>query len=142
MTRLLALLVALSLPAAASATCTWTNTNAYEAKLVCTTANESAPSAATDGFDFSQCLKGVSLFICADSGQTLSGSGTVKLYQRHPIAALWGEIPDLNVSPTVSSVRCQGFPGIWSVVAQGRLAVQPVSVGVSSGGFTAWLTCN
>lgn len=130
-------------PSLALATCTWTqDAGQITGTVVCTTANESAPTLATQGWQVNMCPKGVTLFICADSGQTLSGSGTVKVYLYNPAAALWGETPDLALSPTVASARCQGFSGIWSVVNSGRLAAVPVSVGVSSGGFTAYFSCN
>lgn len=143
MKKLVVLLALLVLPSLALATCTWTQTTGLtEGTVVCTSANESAPTLATQGWQVNVCPKGITLFICADSGQTLSGSGSVKVYLYNPTAALWGETPDLALSPTVASARCQGFSGIWTVVNTGRFAAVPVSVGVSSGGFTAYFSCN
>lgn len=143
MKKLAVVLAVAVLPTLASATCTWTQSlTTQEGTVVCTTANESAPTTALQGWQMNLCPKGVSLFICADSGQTLSGSGTVKVYLYNAVAQLWGETPDLALSPTVASARCQGFTGLWTVVPAGRIAAVPVSVGVSSGGFTAYFTCN
>jgi hypothetical protein len=143
MKKTLAVLVALSLPMAASATCTWTTLSDTEFKVVCTTANETAPTTGTTaGWEVAMCRKGFNVFIAADSGQTLSGSGTVQVHIYDANLAIWGQVIDLALSPTAASVRGQGFAGIWAVVTGGRLAVVPVSVGVSSGGFTAHVTCN
>ena len=130
-------------PAVALATCTWTQTAGMtEGTVVCTTANESAPTTTAQGWQATSCPKGMSLFVCADSGQTLSGAGTVRLYVYNATAALWGPVPDLDLSVTSSSVRCQGFAGLWTVVPPSRFAPVPVSVTVSSGGLTAYWACN
>jgi hypothetical protein len=143
MKKTLAVLVALSLPMAATATCTWTTLADTEFKVVCTTANETAPTTGTTaGWEVAQCKKGFNVFIAADSGQTLSGSGTVQVHIYDANLAIWGQVIDLALLPTAATVRGQGFAGIWAVVTGGRLAVVPVSVGVSSGGFTAHVTCN
>lgn len=136
-----AALIALS-PLAAWASCTWTSTGTFTAKLVCTSANESIPSASDAGLSLLNCKKGVAVFIEADSGQTLSGSGTLKVAVYNEQAKAWGEVPDLAISPTVASARYQGFAAIWVADSSGRIAVYPVSLGVSSGGLTAYLACN
>lgn len=139
----LAVALALFLPSLALATCTWTqSTGLREGTMVCTSANESIPTTTAQGWQFTSCPKGVTVFICADDTRTLSGSGTLKVALYHPVAAKWGETPDLAMSPTVASAQCQGFQGMWTVVEGGRIAVYPVSVGVSAGGLTAWFACN
>ena len=130
-------------PLAASASCTWTQSpTLIEGTMVCTSANESIPTTAVQGWQVNTCSKGVTIFICADSGKVLTGSGTLKVAVWNGVAVLWGEVPDRAMSPTVASARCQGFDGIWSVVNNGRFAVYPVSVGVDSGGLTAYFSCN
>ena len=140
----LALLLALMIfPAAATATCTWTQSpTLIEGKVVCTTANESAPTTVAEGWQFSSCLKGMTLFVCADSGATLTGTGNVKIFVWNPVAALWGELPGLVQAIDVTTSRCNAFAGLWTVVPGGRIAAVPVSVAVSAGGFTAWMSCN
>ena len=142
MKKLLALLLAMVLPAAASATCTWTQSpTLIEGTMVCSSANEGVPTTTAQGWQFSACSKGVTIFICADSTKVLTGSGTLKVAIYHPTALLWGEVPDLAMSPTATT-RCQGFAGMWTVVPGGRIAVFPVSVGVDAGGLTAYFSCN
>lgn len=144
------LLVALSLLVAlpAYASCTWTqSTNAIAAKVVCTTANESAPSAATDGLPLSAVvagnkkLSGFSVTAEADSGQTLSGSGTLQAYLYDDQAAAWVRVPDLDLAVTASGIRRQGFPGFEVLAGRvgSRVAFVAVSVGVSAGGITLYL---
>ena len=140
MLKTLAFLAAF-LPSAALATCTTTATSQFSVTVVCTSANESAPSIATDGLSLAACKKGVSVFLAADSTKTLSGTGTVKIYVYDPTAAAWGEVPILAQSVTASAVRYQGFPAFSVSVADGRIAAIPSSVGVSSGGSTIYLRC-
>ena len=130
------------LPGLATATCTWSQTGVQSAKVVCTTANETIPTGASDGLWLGFCKKGISVFVAADSGKVLTGSGTVKVAVYSDGAAAWGEVPDLAMSPTVASARYQGFAGLFVADSQGRIAVYPVSVGVDAGGFTAYLTCS
>ncbi len=124
---------------------TWTTTG-QTAKAVCTTGNESAPSAATEGLalystqTFSR-LKGFSVSAAADSGQTLSGSGSLQAYIYDDQAAAWVRVPDLDLSVTVSGGRYQGWMG-YEVMAgrvNARIAFVPVSVGLSAGGITIFL---
>jgi hypothetical protein len=141
--KILPIAALLTLASPAAATCTWTSLADTEFKVVCTTANETAPTTGTTaGWEVGMCKKGFNVFIAADSGQTLSGSGTVQVHVYDANLAIWGQVIDLALSPTAATVRGQGFAGIWAVVTGGRLAIVPVSVGVSSGGFTAHVTCN
>ena len=133
--------VLLALPFAADAACTWTT--AFDGKsgsAVCTN-NETIPTTTAQGWKM-QCPKGVTFFICADVTKVLTGSGTLKVAVWSPQAALWGEVPDVAMSPTVASARCQGFPGLWTVVDGGLIAAYPVSVGVDAGGLTIYWACN
>jgi hypothetical protein len=142
MRKILPILLLTTLPSLALATCTWTQNTPTDFSVVCTTANESAPTTAAEGWDVSSCNKGFSVFIAADSGQTLSGSGSITVYVYDAKLSLWGQVKDLAISPTVSAARPEAFPGIWQVVGGNRLAIVPVSVGVSAGGFTGHVTCN
>ncbi len=132
---------ALALPVGAWATCTVTQPNATTAKVVCTTANESAPTLVTEGMNAANCKKGLTLFVCADDTRTLSGTGNVKLYVWNDYAKKWGEVPDLQSGVTVSGTQCMGFGSFVVNVRGPRVQAIPVSVGVSAGGFTSYLSC-
>ena len=132
--------IVVAVPAAASASCTWSQTGNL-ATGTCTTASESAPTLGTEGLDLSTCGKGVLITLAADSTRTLSGTGTVKIYV-WTAAGAWAEVPDLAQSVTSSSVRYQSFPGLFLAVGnRGRIAAVPSSVGVSAGGSTIYLQC-
>lgn len=140
--KILVAAIALAFSFPALATCTWTqDAGLRSGTMVCTSANEGIPTTTAQGWQFTSCPKGVTVFICADSGKVLTGSGTLKVALYHPVAALWGEVPDLAMNPTATT-RCQGFAGMWTVVEGGRIAVYPVSVGVDAGGLTAYFSCN
>ena len=144
MKKTLAVLVALFLPMAASAACVWTANGSTSATVVCGDGDEVAPTLATDGLDTSGCTRGISVFSYADSTRTFSGAGGLKFYVYEPVSGLWGEVPAVTetLTVTVTTVRAQGHPGIWTVVPGNRVAVIPVGVTLSAGGFTARVTCN
>lgn len=144
--RKLLVVLMLALPMAATATCTWTQTDPKNGYVVCTTANESAfasNTSAASGWMFSSCSRGITFFACADSGQTLSGAGTLTVYTYNVVAALWGAYPDQNMTATASGQRCQQFDAKWTAVTSpGRIAVLPIGVTVSGGGLTIYSECN
>ena len=132
---------ALVLPVSAWATCTVTQPSTTTAKIVCTTANESAPTLATDGMNVANCKRGVAPFVCAPGG-TLSGTGTMKVYVWNSYASAWGEVPDLALSVNASGTPvCMGFGSLMVYVRGPRIMLVPSSVGVSAGGVTTYLSC-
>lgn len=92
-----------------------------------------APTLATEGMG----LHGVTGFrvsICAESGQTLSGTGNLRAYLYHTDAALWMRNPDLDLAVDASSVRCQAFPDMTTGTTVGhRVLFAADTVGVSGG---------
>src|SRR4051812_46307439 len=68
-----------------------------------------APTLATEGMSLVG-VKGFRVSICAQSGQTLSGAGSLRAYLYHSDAALWMRNPSLDLSVTAAGVRCQAFP--------------------------------
>lgn len=135
----LALAFALAFPALAFATCTQTQVSSSRSKLACTTGTEPAPTLSTQGQSLVG-LKGVSVTVEADSGQTLSGAGTLQAYTWDPVAAGWARNPDLDLPVTVSAARRQSFLGIWVPAPTGRIAYAPNGVTVSAGGVTVYTT--
>lgn len=141
MKKILAVFISLMLPLVASATCTWTSTSGTSSTVVCTTGNESAPSAITDGIALQGCSKGVAFFVSADSGQTLSGAGAVRIYVYDPDAGRWGELYDEARTISVGSRRDYALPGLYIYANNGRVAAIPSGVTISSGGVTIYTRC-
>jgi hypothetical protein len=91
-------------------------------------------------YGFNVGAKGVVVTVCADSGQTLSGAGTVTAYVRDAQVALWSAIPDLNFTVTSSARRCQTFTGVAVAYPTGRITWVPTGVTVSGGGVTVYIS--
>lgn len=51
---------------------------------------------------------GAYVSLCAASGQTLSGAGSLNAYYYDPGAALWMRDPDLDLSVSVGATSCAG----------------------------------
>lgn len=94
------------------------------------------PSSGTDGM-LIQTSRGFRVSVCADSGQTLSGAGTLKAWWYHPSALVWMRNPSLDLTVSASSVRCQVFPDqrITAFIG-GRIIYAASAVTVSSGTVT------
>lgn len=100
-------------------------------------------SSTTDGLPLSRSFssaKGITVTACADSGQTLSGAGTLTAYGRDPSVALWAALPDLNLTVTSSARRCQTFSGFVVTLPIGRVTWVPTGVTVSGGGVTVYVS--
>ena len=100
--------------------------------------NASAPSSATDGMGLGGCV-GAKLTICAASGQTLSGTGTMFAWLFKATAGggagLWARHQlDMAVPAAASGNRCFTFDDIALFTQIGdRLRYTAGSVGVSGG---------
>lgn len=70
------------------------------------------------------------VLVCAESGSTLTGTGSVRLWLYTPGLSAWGYGMVLTV--TTSGARCQSF-GLLTDVRLGWLHPAAVGVGVSSG---------
>ena len=116
---------------------TWTQIGARSVKQIATTATEAAPSAATDGALITD-LDGLTIHVEADSGQTLSGAGTLKAWLYNDISGVWSRAPDLDKTVTSSAVRSQSFLGDAVVSARGRIAYEISGVTASSGSRTIY----
>lgn len=102
-----------------------------------------APTTNSEGMQLGN-VSGYRISICADSGQTLSGAGTIDIYWYSYDAALWMRNRDLALNVTASGVRCQVFADN-RVAAKlgGRLLPAANAVTVSAGSVTirvdAWV---
>jgi len=112
----------------------------------CATGSDTFGSGATDGADVLG-VDAFDLFIAADSGQTLSGAGTLECYVYNTVAARWARFKDWDVTVTTSAVRDAGFAGPspgkgYPVLTSiGRVAFRPNGVTLSGGGLTIYLNC-
>ena len=109
-------LAALLAPALASAQTFATCSSGCPARYYWETAvptTRAAPSAApVDGTVGSGMkltyVKGAWIELCAASGQTLSGAGSLQAYYYDPAIALWTRNPSLDLAVTVASTSCGG----------------------------------
>lgn len=134
------LLAVLSLPAAAgdatiTATCSASSC----------TGTAFASLTASDGA-FLGDMRSFRITICVDSGQTLSGGGTLEIGYLSPLqtynnsgTAVWSQNKSLTLNVT-STARCETFPDqrVWA--ERGRLYVRANAVTASAGATT--LTIN
>lgn len=111
----------------------------FSATTTCgsTTCSGTAPSAASDGVGL-QTGTGLRIRLCADSGQTLSGAGTLSAYVRDETDGLWSRVPalDKTVPGGASGLRCVGWDENAVLLPYGATVYVPASVTVSGGNLT------
>ena len=98
-----------------------------------------APSADTDGRSIAQ-SRSVSIRLCAASGQTLSGGGTLDVYAWDEDDELWAISPELaiTVPAAASGQRCAiVMTDAEVLLGFGRVAVVPNAVTFSGGSSLA-----
>ena len=103
----------------------------------CTTAGVTcdAPTLVTEGVSLSG-VGGVTVTVCAASGQTLSGAGTLTAYVWNEATSTWANAPDYNLTVTGTTVRCQNFAPFWVADTHGRIAWVTTTVTASSNDVT------
>jgi hypothetical protein len=140
--RILAMVLAVVPSLSWAAAATWTLTGARSAKAVCASGTCDAPTLATEGANL-DAVSAVSVLVCADSGQTITGGSGVSLYFYDATPALWGKKGTALTVPTGS--RCAFAEGdspglgIPVIAPRGRLAAIPIGITVSSGGVTVFV---
>lgn len=94
----------------------------------------SAPSASTDGRNVAQ-GRAISVRLCAASGQTLSGAGTLDVYAYDEDDGLWSLNPALAITmpASASGRRCiMVLDDREVLVGFGRVAIVPNAVTISA----------
>lgn len=126
MKKLVAVFLALSLPLAASASCTYTTAaGSSTTKSVCTATTEAAPTLVTEGLSLSG-LYAVAVVATASSAWT--AGGTLYAYLWSPQAGAWVRAPDFDLS--VPATTGNAWPAIYVPVNQGsRIDYKPNVVG-------------
>jgi hypothetical protein len=141
MKRLLAVLLGLSPALALGAPGTWADigTGPNSRSFNCTTAGVTcdAPTLSTEGVSLKN-VGGVVVTVCAASGATLSGAGTLTAYVWNEATLTWALNSDLNLSPTTTG-RCQSFPVFWVGDNHGRIAWVTTGVTASSNDVTVYI---
>lgn len=92
-----------------------------------------APTLSTEGAGLTE-ARGLRVSVCAATGQTLSGAGTLKAWYLNP-SGLWNRNSalDLSIPATASGIRCWAFPDMAVLVRTGRALFATDSVTVSGG---------
>jgi hypothetical protein len=134
---LAALLLIPSLAYGAAGTWALIGTGPSSRAFNCTTAGVTcdAPTLVTDGVSLKG-VGGVTVTVCATTGQTLSGAGTLTAYVWNEATSTWANAPDYNLTVTSSSVRCQNFAPFWVADTHGRIAWVTTGVTASSNNVT------
>jgi hypothetical protein len=142
MMKILTLVLGLMLVAQQTyaADCTWSAANASaERSVVGTGAIGCTFSTSAQGMDLSG-VKGFSVEVCADSGQTIATAFSLSAWVRDPYLALWMPAPVWNLTSITTGVRCVYLDG-WNVVSpQGRVGYSPSAGTVSSGSISIRIT--
>jgi hypothetical protein len=125
MKKLLAVALAIFLPLAASASCTYTtDTGSSTTKSVCTTTSEAAPTLVSEG----RALDGLAgMFIIATASSAWTAGGTLNAYIWSPQAGVWVRAPDYDL--TVPGSTGQAWGAFYIPVPQGRIDYKPAGVG-------------
>ena len=101
----------------------------------------SAPTLADDGIAI-DVATGFSVFAEADSGQTLTGTGSLFCYVYDRVFAAWIRAPALDMTiSNVSGQRRLAFPSLEVFARRGRIVYITNALAVSSGSVTVYLLC-
>jgi hypothetical protein len=115
-------------------------------KAVCTTGTETFAAAATDGASL-RSASGWDVYVEADSGQTLSGAGSLLAYWYSNTTGRWNRAPDFDISIPAGVASNRGFyplagspgKGIPVLVQSGRIGYTVSGATASGGGFTIYI---
>lgn len=118
----------------------WTLTGTRSGKETQATTRAAPTTDATDGISCTD-LSELVIVLEADSGQTLSGAGTLDCYVYDTAWAAWVLVPDAakSVPASASGLRRIGFAVLDIPSARGRIMYAANSVTVSSGSVTVYL---
>lgn len=98
----------------------------------------SAPTLSTDGRTLVN-GSGVKVRLCADSGETLSGAGTMDVYAYDEDDGLWALVPSLalTIPAAASGARCvYVLEDRATTVPTGRVAIVPNAATLSGGNLS------
>ena len=121
-------------------------TVAQSRKGVCASGTQAFDAATGDGASL-RSASGWDVYVEADSGQTLSGAGTLQAYWWSDVTSRWYRAPDFDITVPAGAASNRGyFPlagspgkGVPVIVQSGRIGYAPNGVTVSSGGVTIYI---
>ena len=107
------------------------------------TTSDSPPSASTDGMSLKS-VAGFSVTLEADSGQTLSGAGSLTCWTFHSAINGWARLPDADITIPAACAgnRRYGSVSFQVIAPRGQIAFIANGVTVSAGGCTLYMTAN
>jgi hypothetical protein len=121
---------------------TWTSSGSRSVTSVQSTTEATAPTA-NEGVNL-DAVSGFNIYVEADEGQTLTGSGDLLGYLKSGIRGRWarGDAQlDLAIPAEANGHRTYVFSGFTVPSPRGRLAHLCDGVGVSGGGVTITYEC-
>jgi hypothetical protein len=119
---------------------------AQSRKAVCESGTETFAAAATDGASLAS-ASGWDVYIEADDGQLLSGTGSVLAYQYSDSVARWFRAPEFDIAVPAAVNTNRGYyplagspgKGVPVLSQKGRIGYAPSGVGVDAGGLTIFI---
>jgi hypothetical protein len=137
---LLAVVAAVFFPAMASAAAATYTLNPEGVKVVCASGTCDAPTLITQ-FAPVNTWSGFYVTVVADSGQTLSGAGTISCYGWDTTSAnVVSFYQDLGLAVSTASVRAVTLVAVWIPAPRGAFTCVPTGVTVGSGGVTLYIS--
>lgn len=92
----------------------------------------------TDGMPLDH-VGGFAVWVCADSGQTITTAIELTAYAYHSYLAVWAQAPVWNLAGTKTGVRCEYLDAFPVYSPAGRVGYAPSAGAVSSGNLTIWI---
>ena len=123
------LALALLLPLAAEATCTWTISSNIATGTCTTGAETGTPPTANEGLPLVDWRSYTGISVYAETAGTMTAS-TLAAYAKNPATGSWIRVPDLDL--TVQALAKQGWFGLSVPSPAGRILWLPVGTGVAT----------
>lgn len=128
MSKLLAVLLSILLPVAASAACTYsTDASSSIRTTTCTATTEAAPTLATEGVSI---FNRAGLTVAIESSGAMTAGGTFQAYWYNPASGAWVRLPDWDL--TAQALTKQAWVGFRIPVPVGRLDFRPTGTGANT----------
>lgn len=121
---------------------TWVRVGANRSVVSVQATTEAAPTVSTDGIALDG-IGAISIWLEADPGQTLSGTGQLDVYVYDAMVGAWALAPLIPFGVPSGAAGKQRVV-LGSVVIdnpRGRIAPIANGVGVSAGGLTLYICC-
>jgi hypothetical protein len=119
---------------------TRTEVGSRSVQNVFTGTTEAAPALGEQAGMYLSNVRGYSVHIVADAGQTLTGAGLLRAYLFNPFTTQWSRCGlDLFIPADAAGCEAWSWVGSFPLPPVGRIEWRPESVGVTSGGLTQFI---